>query len=115
MEASNDFHEDWVLNLADSLETFSKTTGQKEFSYYATELRCHNAFNKRDREKFLKYSQEARDMAKKNGYVEKYFNEMMNTVSFFINTKEYTEAEITAKQILTDGKKMKYNKAQFWC
>jgi len=118
VEASNNFHEPWVLAFSDSLETLSKEAsirnGKREFLYYASELRCHNAFNNRDAESFFTYSEQARDLAKKLGYTQDYFSEMMNLASFYINSGDYTEAEHTANQILSDGKKMGYGQSQFW-
>ena len=102
-EASSRFNEDWVLEFADTLAGLAESTKEKGYLYYASELRCHHAFNELDSLEFFKNSDKCLSLAKRLDYEDLYYAEMMNRAGFLINAKDIHKALMVSQQIISEA------------
>ena len=105
-EAAGRFNEDWVLAFADTLASLGESSKEKEYLYYAAELRCHHAFNEMDSVAFFTNSNQCIDLARKMKHSELYFAEKMNQVSFFLNEGRNHNALRAAQNMIDDASEM---------
>jgi len=106
VEAYNNYDEDWVLDFADSLDMLSELNNKPQYRYFASELRCHNAFINEDSTKFFQQSEIARRQAIEFGFVDYYFAETTNIVSFYMNNGDNRKAQKVAEQMLVEAREM---------
>lgn len=114
IQASEEFTEDWVLAFADSLESLSRNSDSGPLKFYAAELRCHHAFNLMDSLSFFTNSKLAIDYALKYGFMRDYFSELLNVVSFHINTGQVHKAKMASDVILKEAVDKDYPEGLFY-
>lgn len=104
--ATSNFDQEWVVAFADTLDILGDETGELPYHFFASELRCHHAFNKADSASFFKNSLDARKYARECEYYYCYFSEMTNVVSFYINSNEKRKALEMARNIIDEGHRL---------
>lgn len=105
--------EPWVLEFADSLEHMANSK-KPEFTFFATELRCHNAYMNGDSLKFLNLSEKTRNLALKFDYRSLYFGEMMNLVEFYRHAGDFYQAKYWAHELIKEGKEFEDKHALYF-
>jgi len=88
--ASKHAKEPWVLVLADSLEELAEDRDDANLSLLSLRLRCLNASESKDSNKFIKYNNLICELLKSGKITDAsslYFEEMMDVVYFYKNTR----------------------------
>ncbi|MBQ0044862.1 MAG: hypothetical protein KBT05_07560 [Bacteroidales bacterium] len=104
-QAYRHHNEDWVIDFADTLDMLGKSSGKKEYDFYAAQLRCHYAFNAKDSVSFFRYSEQTRELASKLGYTKSFFAEMMNVVGFYMNSNQNRKAREMASALVSEAER----------
>lgn len=104
-QAYRHHNEDWVLDFADTLDMLGRSSGRKEYDFYAAQLRCHYAFNAKDSASFFLYSEKTRDLAMRLGFTKSFFAEMMNVVGFYMNSNQNRKAREMASALVSEAER----------
>ena len=98
----------WVLDVADSLEVYSREKDDDRYLMLASMIRSYNAFVNGDSALFFKNNDITLDIAERHEYYDRYFTEGINRVSFLLNSERYYSATKYSRYIVDKAKERKH-------
>ena len=103
--AESEKDKEWVLAFADTLENMSNVYDEYNCHFYASYLRATYAFYKKDSLAFFRNNNKAIECSKQCGYTSRYYNLMLNSVSFYVNMSHVRPAQLAARELLNEARR----------